>query len=218
MAVFECRRAATRKDTPTHNRNPFFIEEVVRAVREQTISATRTAELQIPSSVQEVRLNCVVPLGAEPCAVLQVAAVLGPSFSERMLRESWATCRRWIATSRRCSSGHCCARSGARTGRVRLPVRPHAEGDLRGDSCPAAARVASTGRGVAGDDVRGAGARSIRASGLPLHLCQAWEQAQRYLLAAGDQAGRLAADAKALGHYERALAAYGRVFGERGIR
>jgi tetratricopeptide (TPR) repeat protein len=44
---------------------------------------------------------------------------------------------------------------------------------------------------------------------------EAWEKAQAYLLKAGDQAGRVAADAEALAHYEQALEAYARAFGDR---
>jgi class 3 adenylate cyclase/tetratricopeptide (TPR) repeat protein len=52
---------------------------------------------------------------------------------------------------------------------------------------------------------------------LAFHYAQAaeWEKAQGYLLKAGDQAGRLAADAEALAHYEHAMRAYARAFGER---
>src|SRR5207237_10909834 len=41
-----------------------------------------------------------------------------------------------------------------------------------------------------------------------------WEKAQAYLLRAGDQAGRIAADAEAVAHYEQAMMAYARVFGD----
>lgn len=49
------------------------------------------------------------------------------------------------------------------------------------------------------------------------HFAQAeeWEKAQAYLLAAGDQAGKVAADAEALAHYEKALATYAHAFGDR---
>jgi class 3 adenylate cyclase/tetratricopeptide (TPR) repeat protein len=51
---------------------------------------------------------------------------------------------------------------------------------------------------------------------LAYHYTQAecWTNAQEYLLKAGDQAGKLAADAEALSHYEQALAAYGHAFGD----
>ncbi len=52
---------------------------------------------------------------------------------------------------------------------------------------------------------------------LAYHYAQAeaWEKAQKYLFAAGDQAGRVAANAEALSHYRNAMAAYARAFGDR---
>jgi class 3 adenylate cyclase/tetratricopeptide (TPR) repeat protein len=44
---------------------------------------------------------------------------------------------------------------------------------------------------------------------------EAWEKAQGYLFRAGDQAGRMSADAEALTHYRLAVEAYARVLGER---
>lgn len=46
-------------------------------------------------------------------------------------------------------------------------------------------------------------------------VAEIWEKAQDYLFKAGDQAGRVAADAEALAHYRRAVDAYGRAFGDR---
>ena len=43
---------------------------------------------------------------------------------------------------------------------------------------------------------------------------EAWEKAQEYLLKAGDQAGGVAADAEALAHYQEAITAYERAFGD----
>ena len=51
---------------------------------------------------------------------------------------------------------------------------------------------------------------------LAYHYTQAedWGKAQEYLFKAGDQAGSIAADAEALEHYERAMAAYSQAFGD----
>ncbi len=43
-----------------------------------------------------------------------------------------------------------------------------------------------------------------------------WDRAQEYLLKAGDQAGRMAADSEALGHYERAMTIFSKIRGEEG--
>jgi len=52
---------------------------------------------------------------------------------------------------------------------------------------------------------------------LAYHYAKAenWERAQDYLLKAGDQAGKMAADAEALTHYQQAMAAYARAFGDK---
>ncbi len=52
---------------------------------------------------------------------------------------------------------------------------------------------------------------------LAYHYARAemWEKAQEYLFKAGDKAGQIAADAEALDHYQQALEAYSRVFGDR---
>jgi tetratricopeptide (TPR) repeat protein len=52
---------------------------------------------------------------------------------------------------------------------------------------------------------------------LAYHYARAedWEKAQEHLLKAGDQAGRVAADAEALAHYRHAVTAYARAFGDR---
>ncbi len=46
-------------------------------------------------------------------------------------------------------------------------------------------------------------------------LAEEWARAQDYLVKAGDQAGRVAADAEALAHYRQAVEVYARAFGDR---
>jgi tetratricopeptide (TPR) repeat protein len=52
---------------------------------------------------------------------------------------------------------------------------------------------------------------------LAYHYARAenWEKAQEYLFKAGDQAGKIAADAEALTHYQEAIETYTRVFGDK---
>ena len=52
---------------------------------------------------------------------------------------------------------------------------------------------------------------------LAYHYARAenWEKAQDYLFKAGDQAGKIAADAEALTHYQEAIETYTRVFGDK---
>jgi class 3 adenylate cyclase/tetratricopeptide (TPR) repeat protein len=46
-------------------------------------------------------------------------------------------------------------------------------------------------------------------------LGETWDKAQDYLFKAGDQAGRIAGDTEALAHYEQAVKAYTRIFGDK---
>jgi len=52
---------------------------------------------------------------------------------------------------------------------------------------------------------------------LAYHFARAedWENAQKYLFRAGDQAVRMAADVEAMTHYQKAVDAYSRIYGER---
>jgi len=52
---------------------------------------------------------------------------------------------------------------------------------------------------------------------LAYHYARAenWEKAQEYLFKAGDQAGKIAADAEALRHYQEAIESYTHVFGDK---
>jgi DNA-binding NtrC family response regulator/tetratricopeptide (TPR) repeat protein len=63
--------------------NPFFLEELARAIREQQ---ARPATLAVPDTVQEVVLARIDGLPAEDRAVLQTAAVIGKDVPLPLLR------------------------------------------------------------------------------------------------------------------------------------
>ncbi|HLC40611.1 MAG TPA: tetratricopeptide repeat protein, partial [Methylomirabilota bacterium] len=62
--------------------NPFFLEELARAVQEQDASPS---DLLIPDTVQEVLLARIERLGEHSKRLLQTASVLGREFSLRLL-------------------------------------------------------------------------------------------------------------------------------------
>jgi class 3 adenylate cyclase/tetratricopeptide (TPR) repeat protein len=66
--------------------NPFFLEELARASRDQ---ATGTAGAVVPETVQEVLAARIDRLSADQKAALQVAAVLGREFSLALAEEIW---------------------------------------------------------------------------------------------------------------------------------
>jgi predicted ATPase len=67
--------------------NPFFLEELGRAVLEDTAAS---AERAIPGTVHDVLLARVDRLAEEPRRVLQTASVLGREFPLRLLEAVWS--------------------------------------------------------------------------------------------------------------------------------
>ncbi len=66
--------------------NPFFLEELARASRDQT---ARPPDITVPETVQQVLAARIDRLGTDQKAALQVAAVLGREFSLDLAEEIW---------------------------------------------------------------------------------------------------------------------------------
>jgi class 3 adenylate cyclase/tetratricopeptide (TPR) repeat protein len=206
--------------------NPFFMEEVVRSfvdlraiVRDEATGGWRaTPELDrvsISDTLRGVIIARVDRLDAEAKEVLRVAAVIGRHFFYRVLRslaDADLELDRQLAFL---------GQLELIRERSRLPeleyIFKHAvtqeaiyESILLSRRRELHSRVAELLEGLFAERIE-------EFYGLlAFHYARAerWEKAQQYLLAAGDQAGRLAADAEALAHYREALAAHARAFGE----
>jgi hypothetical protein len=66
--------------------NPFFLEELTRAVIEHGDSGT---DMDVPETVQGVLMARIDRLPEEPKRLLQTASVLGREFSPTVLMEIW---------------------------------------------------------------------------------------------------------------------------------
>jgi class 3 adenylate cyclase len=66
--------------------NPFFLEELARAIRDQVADAAGTT---VPETVQQVLAARIDGLSADQKAAIQVAAVLGREFSLDLAEEIW---------------------------------------------------------------------------------------------------------------------------------
>lgn len=66
--------------------NPFFLEELTRAVIEHADTKT---EINVPDTVQGVLMARIDRLPEEPKGLLQTASVLGREFSARLLKAIW---------------------------------------------------------------------------------------------------------------------------------
>jgi class 3 adenylate cyclase/tetratricopeptide (TPR) repeat protein len=203
--------------------NPFFLEEVVRAliadgvlVKDMRAGAWRLARpvaaLALPDTIQGVIVARLDRLEEEVKSVLKLAAVIGRSFFRRILQA--------IAEAGDAVESGLAQLEHAELIRLRQSL-PEVEYIFKHALVQEAAygSILAERRRV----IHGRVAKAIErlfaerleefASLLAHHyaLAEDWEKAQGYLFKAGDQAGRMAADAEALEHYRQAEAAYTRV-------
>jgi class 3 adenylate cyclase/tetratricopeptide (TPR) repeat protein len=200
--------------------NPFFIEEVIRGlIAEGTLIkdardgawrlARPVAALALPDTIQGVIVARIDRLEEGVKSVLKLAAVIGRSFFLRILQA--------IAEAGDAVESGLAQLEHADLVRVRqqLPeleyifkhglVQEAAYGSILAE------RRRAIHRSVAEAIERLFAERLEECTSLlAYHYARAedWEKAQAYLFKAGDQAGRMAADAEALEHYRQAEAAY----------
>jgi class 3 adenylate cyclase/tetratricopeptide (TPR) repeat protein len=207
--------------------NPFFIEEVVRTmidtgavVRDPATGGWRTTAsietLDIPHSIRGVILARIDRLGEEARQVLRVASVVGRSFLYRLLKavdEADQQLDRHLDVLRQVDL----IREKTRTPELEYMFRHALAQEVTYESILLQKRrelhacIGKTIETLFTD-------RLVEFYGLlAYHFARAevWEKAQGYLLKAGDQAGRMAADAEALAYYDQATNAYARAFGDR---
>jgi class 3 adenylate cyclase/tetratricopeptide (TPR) repeat protein len=207
--------------------NPFFVEEVVRSlidtgalVRNAATGRWRVAvpleDLAIPDTVQGVIMARVDRLDEDEKGVLKIASVVGRSFFYRVLQALTGPEHELDVHLRHLERIEL-IRERQRTPELQyifnhgLAQEAIYESILVEHRHRLHERVAECIERLFAD-------RLDEFYGvLAYHYAQAtaWERAQDYLLKAGDQAGKVAADAEALAHYRRAVEAYARAFGDR---
>ncbi len=207
--------------------NPFFLEEIIRSlvasgavVREsataQWQATSEIASISIPDTIQGIIMARVDSLEERIKHTLRTAAVIGQSFLYRVLRAVTETVHEL--------DNHLNELMAVELVKEKqlLPeleyIFKHAlaqeavyESILLQKRRELHARVGKCLEELFAD-------RLEEIYGLlAYHYTNAevWEKAQHFLLKAGDQAGKIAADAEALSHYEHAVAAYERAFGDK---
>jgi len=206
--------------------NPFFLEEILRSlidsgvvVRDPAAGRWRATEelktVTIPGTIQGVIMARIDRLDEEVKAVLQKASVVGRSFIYRVLhalQQAGSELDDHLAVLLAMEL----IREKQRQPELEY-IFKHAlaqeatyESILMARRRELHARVAETIETLFAE-------RLEEFYGLlAYHYARAesWEKAHTYLVRAGDQAGRLAADGEALAHYRQAIEAYQRAFGE----
>jgi tetratricopeptide (TPR) repeat protein len=201
--------------------NPFFVEEVTRALidagavtRDAATGRWRAtpeiATIQIPDTVQGVIVARIDRLDEGVRQVLRVAAVVGRSFLHRLLTAVSD------AGDRLDDDLAALQRGDLIRERRHLPEIEYMFKHALAQEATYESILLQRRR-----ELHGAVGRAIESlfedrleefyGLLAYHYAraEAWEKAQEYLLKAADQAGDLAADAEALTLYERALDVYG---------
>ncbi len=206
--------------------NPFFLEEIVRAlvdlglVRQGATGrwefSDAVGQVGIPDTVRGVIVARIDRLDEELKELLRVAAVVGRSFLRSLLR-AIAEHDRDVDTHLRELQLLDLVRERRHIPELEYAFRHALTQEAVYDSIllkrrrelhRAVARVVEVLLVDRGAELYGL---------LAFHYARAedWENAERCLLAAGDQAGRVAADAEALEYYQQALAAHDRLGGDR---
>ena len=207
--------------------NPFFMEELVRSliamkavVQDEATGRWRAImspeEISLPETIHGVIMARIDRLEESLKQVLRLAAVVGRSFLYRVLKA--------IAEGEQELDGHLAGlqRIDMIRERRRLPeleyLFKHAllqeatyQSILTDRRRELHRQVALCIESLFADRL------DEFASLLAYHYARAesWEKAQEYLFKAGDEAGRVAADSEALTHYEQAVVAHERAFGDR---
>lgn len=207
--------------------NPFFLEEIIRSLIDQGVvirnPATgrwhvegQVADITIPDTLQGLIMARIDRLDEDVRQVLRTAAVIGRSFLYRILRaisEAGEEVDRKLDELQELEL----IREKQRMPELEYMFKHALAQEATYESILAQKRRELHRR--IGETIESLFGERLEefSTFLAYHFAkgEAWEKAQEYLFKAGDQAGRVAADAEALAHYRRAFAAYTHAFGDR---
>ena len=205
--------------------NPFFLEEIVRtlidkgAVRPENGRWKATSQIKtiaIPDTIQGVIMARIDRLDEDVKQVLKSASVIGRAFLYRLLKEVTETVNELDAHLHRLTAAEL-IREKQKKPELEYIFKHALVQESTYESILLKKRHELHGRVASAIETLFSDRLEEFSSVLAYHYARAelWEKAQEYLFKAGDQAGRIAADAEALSHYHQALETYTRVFGER---
>jgi len=206
--------------------NPFFIEEVIRSLVDsdaitmnsetgQWKATDKMAEYSIPDTVQGLIIARIDRLDQEAKRVLRSASVVGRRFLYRVLRAIEELESKLVKGLEQLQSTEIIRE------KKRMPeleyIFTHALVQQATYESILLRKRRSLHREVGRAIETMFENRLEEFYGLlAYHFAKAeeWEKAHQYLIKAGDQAGKIAADSEALVHYQEALLTYERAFGD----
>ncbi len=206
--------------------NPFFVEEVVRSLIDLGGLAQddegrwrlteHAARITIPDTLHGLIMARIDCLDDDLKHTLRLASVVGRTFFHRVLVQI-AEHNPQLDGSLAALEGRELIREKSREPELEYMFKHALVQEATYESIPLARRKDLHGHVAAAVEALFAERPEEVYSLIAYHYSKAedWEKAQYYLFKAGDQAGRIAADTEALAHYEDALDAYARAFGDR---
>jgi tetratricopeptide (TPR) repeat protein len=205
--------------------NPFFVEEIMRtlvdrgAVRFENGRWRVTSHIEtitIPDTIQGVIMARIDRLDDDVKQILRTASVIGRAFLYRLLKEVTEAVRELDRQLDTLTASEL-IREKQKTPELEYIFKHALVQESTYESILLKKRRELHGKVASAIEQLFSERLDEFASVLAYHYAKAedWEKAQEYLFKAGDQAGSIAADAEALIHYQQALDAYGKVFGDR---
>jgi len=204
--------------------NPFFVEEIVRTfidrgtVRYENGLWKATSQIEtigIPDTIKGVIMARIDRLDEQAKHVLCTASVIGRTFPYRVLRAVAGTTEDLDKdVDRLVSAG--LIREKQKVPELEYIFKHALVQESTYESILLKRRLDLHGKVASAVEALFSDRPDEFASVLAYHYAKAehWEKAQEYLFKAGDQAGRIAADAEALTYYQQALETYARAFGD----
>jgi class 3 adenylate cyclase/tetratricopeptide (TPR) repeat protein len=205
--------------------NPFFVEEIIRALIEMKAIVPQSAagewrvahpegRVTIPDTLRGVIMARVDRLDEEAKQLLKTASVIGRSFPYRVLRmvvDGNERLDQTLAGLRELELVH----ERHRHPELEFSFKHALTHEAIYESILVRHRRELHERVGNAIEVLFATHLEEFFGVLAYHYARAekWDKAQEYLFKAGDQAGKIAADAEALAYYQQAMAAYERIFG-----
>ena len=205
--------------------NPFFLEEIMMTLIDKGVvrpenghwkAASSIETIAIPDTIQGVIMARIDRLDEEVKQVLKTASVIGRAFLYRLLKEVTEAVWELDKDLDRLTATEL-IREKQKTPELEYIFKHALVHESTYESILLKKRHELHGKVAAAIETLFSDRLEEFSSVLAYHYARAelWEKAQEYLFKAGDQAGRIAADAEALSHYHQALETYARVFGER---
>ena len=205
--------------------NPFFVEEIMRSLLDSGVvryenghwrATSRIEMIKIPDTVQGVIMARVDRLDEEVKQILKAASVIGRAFLYRLLKEVTEAVRE-LDKHLDMLAAKGLIREKQKTPEIEYIFKHALVQESTYESILLKKRQELHSRVAVAIESLFFERLDEFSTILAYHFAKAerWEKAQEYLFKAGDQAGRIAADAEALTHYKQALETYTLIFGDK---